>query len=62
MFTSYRVVTVSHTVPIVLSRKNSKTFERKPKAKAVPTYALAKKGLWTRKCISCRSYFTKPQN
>ena len=45
MFTSYRVVTVSHTVPTVLGRKNSKTFERKPKAKAVPTYALAKKGL-----------------
>lgn len=42
MFISYRMVTASHTDPTVSSRKNSKKFERKPKAKAVPTYGLAK--------------------
>lgn len=42
MFPSYRMVTASHIDPKISSRKNSKKFERKPKAKAVPTYGLAK--------------------
>lgn len=53
MFTSYRVVTASHTDPTVSSRKKLKKFERKPKGKAVPTYGLAK----SERTVNKKMYF-----